>query len=224
MVLGVIASIFVASGVLRGVFSSTMDGSRAGWAWASFGVILFIAAFMSARAGGLGMRHLKGTDSHGHEYSVWMDLITGREVRPLRGLRAVLQGLAFLAIGTLSPIMLGWSIASLIFSIGLAAFGVGTLAIANARRPPRPAPQPPPPQPVQPEPAPAPGGFRGRRPLVRSNLKYEDFHWGEPAPTIRQFYWAIKLGVIPYHGMTFMDMGDAMDEIQHRQGKQWLRR
>ncbi len=58
---------------------------------------------------------------------------------------------------------------------------------------------------------------RSRRERSHTGLKYEDFTWGEPAPSRRQFGYAMSLGADVRHGMTRWMISDAIDEAIERQ-------
>ena len=63
-------------------------------------------------------------------------------------------------------------------------------------------------------PIPKPPGSTGpRRKRKRTGLKYEDFRWGDPAPTRKQFGFAMSRDVALCDGMTKLDVSDALDAL-----------
>jgi len=63
-----------------------------------------------------------------------------------------------------------------------------------------------------------------------TGVRYEDFRWGDPPPSRKQFGYAMSLGAHVRHGMTKWMMSDAIDEaIEHQRSaepptKEQLRR
>ena len=53
---------------------------------------------------------------------------------------------------------------------------------------------------------------RGRNRRARTYLRYEDFRWGKPEPTRKQFGFAMSLGVPVKNGMTKWTMSNAIDD------------
>jgi hypothetical protein len=63
-----------------------------------------------------------------------------------------------------------------------------------------------------------PKGLSGRR---HSGSQYQDFEWGNPPPSRKQFRYAMSLGAEVRHGMTKWMLSDAIDEAieQQRSGE-----